>query len=81
MDSENHGVYKVSTQGKADSCGKVGDAETSGKPRVSVRRARATTPGRSTRSARTLPKVHKATADEQAAESDDPGESKRSADV
>jgi hypothetical protein len=46
VDSENHRDNKVSTQGKADSCGKVGDVETSGKPRVSVRRASTTALGK-----------------------------------
>jgi hypothetical protein len=31
VEIEDHGKNKVSTQGKTDSCGKVRDAETSGK--------------------------------------------------
>jgi hypothetical protein len=80
VDSENHGVDKVSTQGKADSCGKVGDAETSVKPRDSVHQASTTALGRCTRSARTLPNLHEATAVDEIAERNDPGEGKRSAD-
>jgi hypothetical protein len=44
VDSEKHGVHKVSTQGKADNCAKDGDAETSEKPRVRGRRASPVTP-------------------------------------
>jgi hypothetical protein len=62
VNSGNHRDNKVNTQGKADSCGKVGDAETSGKPRVSVRRASTTALGRYTSSALTLPNVHETTA-------------------